>query len=145
MKTNRGHRRGARRGATLLVATIMIAVLGGLSAAIVALTTGHSREANSALSSMRAYYAAEAGLSEAYLKLVKTQDGALGSEDAPVSLAKASYWVTAEEIGLTTWSLVSNGEMGGARARHQLLTRALPNGFFQFAIFGDESVHLASN
>ena len=77
---------------------LVVMVLGSLmflSAAMMMITGAKDREADAALDDARAFYLAEAGLTEAVTALAAGATGGIGSPAAPVALGDGVFWVTA--------------------------------------------------
>ena len=151
MRTRNFGRKG-RRGAALLFATVIAVAIAGMCMALLFMNLGTSKLRVSSRSEQRSFYAAEAGLSDAYVQLTSgllvVDPGAsatIGDEDAPLEFGDATYWAEVEGIDSRTWSVVSTGSDGRTVERVQLIVGEAPSGIFQFAAFGDEGVVLDSN
>jgi hypothetical protein len=141
-----------RRGAALLYATIIAVAMAGLCVALLGMTGSTGRVRVQAQTAQRSFYAAEAGLSDAFMRMTEGQleladDGPtyVGTSDAPVPLGTSSYWVEINEINSRSYSLASTGSDGLIRERLELIISEAPTGFFQYAAFGDKGVVLDSN
>lgn len=147
----------ARRGSALLYAAVIALTMGGLGLALFGMTLSTGKKNSATRVAQYSFYAAEAGLSDAFvrlntgqLELVLSQLGIgestqLGSEDAPLPLGSTAYWVEIERTNWRTYSVVSTGVDGDDRQRLRMMIGEAPNGLFQFAAFGDEGVELRSN
>ena len=105
MKLLNRDKRSPRRGAALLVALVVAVAMAGLCTALLAvnLSTGRSRVADQG--GQRSFYAAEAGLSDAFMQLTEgqlaVQPGVVtwvGTPDEPRALGSTSYWVEVEPL-----------------------------------------------
>jgi hypothetical protein len=147
---NRNNRCGSA-----LVATIVLAiVLAGLCAALLAATLSNEKGQVEAGTRQHAFYAAEAGLSDAFMRVsagsLAPLDGQvleLGDAAAPVALGTSGYWVeiSKAEEDPRGFLLVSTGIDGSVEARLKQIVSKKPTGFFQFAAFGSQGVLLNSN
>ena len=151
-KSGRVGRRPRRQGSALLATLVLAVTAAGLCAALltVNLTTGKARVRTEV--SERSFYAAEGGLSDAYMQLttglIDPQAGApvqIGQPGAEIPFGPSAYWVDVSETGPRTHSLVSTGSDGADEARLELVVSTKATGFFQFAAFGAEGVVLDSN
>ncbi|HKX46294.1 MAG TPA: hypothetical protein VJP77_06295 [Planctomycetota bacterium] len=141
-----------RRGSALLFAAIAAVAIAGLCAAILSLTTRTSESRVRGFGEQRALYAAEAGLSDAYVQvtaeLLPLDTGApvlLGAPDQLVELGPVGYWVEVTQPNPRDVVLLASGVDGLDEVRLELVLSRLPNGFFQFAAFGADGVNLDSN
>ena len=142
---------GSRRGIALVFALAAAAILGGLVWALLAMNLSTQRVRTQDESYQRSFYAAEAGLSDAYVRVTsglvdpRTLPTTIGSADDPMRLGPMSYWVDIESAGSRTVAMRSTGFKDGAQERLEMVLGQRPNGFFQFACFGAEGVLLDSN
>lgn len=143
--------RAARRGAALLYAAVVVLVMAGLSVALFGLTMSTGRQRAETRTAQFSFYAAEAGLSDAYMRVTEGQvqlDGGkayVGTPEAPIGLSRSSYWVEIDALGKRSFALTSTGIDGRYEQRLQLVLSEKPSGFFQYAAFGADSVILDSN
>jgi hypothetical protein len=155
MRTIRNNPSRRRRGAALLVALVVALVMAGLCTALLSvnLSTGRSRVADQG--GQRSFYAAEAGLSDAYMQLtsglisVDKDDpawvGTIGSPEEPRPLGSSSYWVEMQLLGSRGFLVAATGADNDSRSRLGLVLGKKANGFFQWAAFGADGVVLDSN
>ena len=142
---------GSRRGIALVFALAAAAILGGLVWALLAMNLSTQRVRTQDESYQRSFYAAEAGLSDAYVRVtsglidMRALPTSIGSPDAPMRLGPMSYWVEIEAAGSRAVAIRSTGIKDGAQERLEMVLAQRPNGFFQFACFGAEGVQLSSN
>lgn len=142
----------ARRGVALVMAVVIVAVLAGMTWALLAMNLGTEQLRVHDKSQQRAFYAAESGLSEAYARMntglidpITDLPMNLGSSEAPLALGPSSYWVEIEALGPRSVSVRSTGVHDRTRQRLELVLARAPTGFFQFACFGAKGVLLESN
>lgn len=141
-----------RRGAALLYTMILALAMAGLCVALLGMNIGTGRERVHTRTQHQSFYAAEAGLSDAYMQLsagllAVTADtpAYVGSEDAPVALGTISYWVEVREVNSRAYSIAATGIDGRSQHRLELVLSEAPSGFFQYAAFGADGVTLDSN
>ena len=142
----------SRRGIALVFALASAAILGGLAWALLVMNLGTERVRVQAKDYQRAFYAAEAGLSDAYVRMstgiIDTRvdlPAAVGSAEEPMMLGPISYWVEIDAAGSRRFSLRSTGFHDRAQERLEMILGRAPTGFFQYAAFGAEGVLLESN
>jgi hypothetical protein len=133
-------------------ATIIAVAMAGLCLALLGQNLGTQRAREQTRGVQLAFYAAEAGLSDGYMRVsaglvTVPEEGSawIGTPDAPVELGSSSYWVEIAQPDLNSRSIVATGVDGRERERLELLLRKAPTGFFQFAAFGADGVLLDSN
>ncbi len=129
-----------RRGAALLAISVLSVVLAVMLAAFFRVNAAAFSEQRQHRENERAFYLAEAGLSEGYIEVGRGNFGDLGSEENPRMLGNASYWVEMENLGTRVYSLKSTGLDSIARDRLELVMREIPDGFFRYAVFGNVGV-----
>jgi hypothetical protein len=146
--------RSNRRGSALLATIVLAIVLAGLCAALLTATVGNKKKHVQAGTTQRAFYAAEAGLSDAFMHVTAGslvpevgQTLTLGETSAPIALGSSAYWV---EISIAEedprgYCLVATGIDGTVQSRLKQIVSREPTGFFQFAAFGSRGVVLDSN
>lgn len=140
------HRR-AERGSAIVTVTVVLAVLLLLLAGFLRLVGAAHFEQGQRSDELQVLYVAEAGLGEAYLELEEGRlalDGqpepVLGSVEEPLELSHVRYWVEGENLGTRVYALRSTALERQARERIELVVREIPDGFFRYAVFGDEGV-----
>ena len=89
-----------RRGSALVATIVLAIVLAGLCAALLAVSMSNEKGQVQTGTKQRAFYAAEAGLSDAFMRVTSGSlvplDGQvleLGDAAAPIALGTSSYWV----------------------------------------------------
>lgn len=105
----------ARRGSALVASLMVVVVVAGLGVCMLRMHNSVSRRQSQAIDRKRAFYVAEAGLSEAFLAVSQGKSGNVASEDLPASFGDGVYWVSAEEGAGGTVALTSTGLVGGGR------------------------------
>ena len=108
-------------------------------------TARNHQESDAARGDLNTLYAADAGLSAAYVELRNGGDGVLGSEDAPVTFGGLRYWTTANAVDGQVTSLVATGTDGHQESRIEMLVKNDASEITDFGIFGKKAVSLKSN
>lgn len=141
-----------RRGSAIVFAIIIAITIAVLAMALLATNLSTEKARVAGKDSQRAFYAAEAGLSDAYVRISnETIDftGAppyfVGTPANPISLAETTYFVEIEPVGDYGYILSSTGIDNNYVAKLELRILQPPSGFFQYAAFGAEGVNLKSN
>src|SRR5262245_49919128 len=116
-------RAGTRAGSVLVTAVVVTMFVGTLALLTVSLSTRHQHEADASGAELNAFYAAEAGLSAAWVERRNGGDGNLGSADAPERLGGLGYWVEAAPVDDGVSSLVATGTDGHRTRRVELIVR----------------------
>jgi len=134
-----------------LFAVFFMLALGGMAAALATLSGNVHKEHEEARGMTRSFYAAEAGVNEAFSTLVAGAEPALQATAYPRSLSTMDYSVLADygathpDIRLDRIRLHSVGDAGTGPEGVQLMVYKVPTGFFNWGIFGDRYVQLNSN
>jgi hypothetical protein len=130
-----------RRGGALLFALVVVVMVTGATLALLRITQSTTARQGHSVDDKRAFYLAEAGLSEAYFGVTSGKTGQLGSAAAPTRVGDGFAWVDAAErtdglITLTSTALCSSG-----RATLQLTVRPVeePPG-----VFADEGISVSA-
>ncbi len=146
------HRCSTRRGTALIYAVVASVAMAGLCLALLGVNISTGRVRVLTQNTERSFYAAEAGLSDAFMQMTEglldvSGEGPhyVGTPDGPLSLGTASYWVEITELNARSYSLASTGIAGRFQNRLELVVSEAPTGFFQYAAFGDDGVVLDSN
>jgi hypothetical protein len=131
---------GPRGGSALVTVLIVLTVLLMLLFSFLRLVGAAHSEQGQRGDDLQVLYVAEAGLGQAYLELEEGRAPDLGSAEAPLELASVRYWVESENLGQRTYALRASALEREARERVELVVREIPDGFFRYAVFGDEGV-----
>jgi len=113
--TRRARRAHARRGSALSAALMVVTLMSMLSAALLQMTAQLSRQQVSSVDNIRAFYMAEAGLSESIYGLRSGFGGNVGSQEYPVAYGDGLFWVEATDQGAGRTLLESTGLVGVGR------------------------------
>ncbi len=134
-----------RRGSTIVVVALLMAAVAMLSLSFLMVLRSTQKENQGSRESLSALYACEAGLTAAVDDLVTGGTGALGTKNQPQAFGSQDYWVEANDIGAGRVSLVAHGRDDSARMSVELIVQPSAQGFFRWAAFGDEAMHMDSN
>jgi hypothetical protein len=105
-----------RGGGALLFALISVMGIAAMSAALLQINSATSRRQSQAADDKRAFYIAEAGLSEAYGGLSRGRTGQVGSQAEPVAYGSGLFWVDSEENDDGTFTLDCTAMCRGGRS-----------------------------
>jgi len=137
----------ARAGSTMVVVALLMAAVAMLSLSFLMVLRSSHKENQGSRESLSALYAAEAGLTAGVDQLARGEDPPfqLGSQANPVEFGGGQeYWVDAtetdERIRLTSYGQTDRSRMGV-----EMWVQPSASGFYRWAAFGDEWVHLNSN
>lgn len=133
-----------RRGATIVFVVLLTATVAMLSLSMIAVVRSAHQENRGSRENLSALYACEAGLAAAVQSLAGGGDGNIGVEQ-PIASGSQTYSVSATDIGDGRTALLATGTDEDARMRVEMVVQRSATGFFQWAAFGDEWMHLDSN
>lgn len=137
--------RSRRRGTSLVVTTVLVFSLAGISLSLAAMSRSSSDENRTARDETNAYYVAQAGLAQAVQDMRAGGTGAVGSQQQQQDFGGARFWVDSIDLGGGLRSLVATGfdERAGARIELVMQQSNLP--FFRYGAFGELGLTLDSN
>jgi hypothetical protein len=138
-------RRADRSGSTMVVVALLLAAVAMLSLSFLTVLRATHKESQGSRESLSALYACEAGLTRAVDDLMRGGTGALGSEQAPETFGNQRFWVEADALGDGRIALRSYGRDDAARVAVEMVVQPSKQGFFRWAAFGDEAMHLDAN
>lgn len=115
---------GRSRGSALIASLMVVTVVAGLGVCLIRLHSAATRRQVHQIDRKRAFYVAEAGLSEAFLAISQGKSGKVGSEDVPASFGDGVFWVDAEPTDDGNIELTSNGLCGVGRFSLSIVLRA---------------------
>ncbi len=140
---------GSRRGASLVIVLVGVTAMFSVSYALWSVGLSLEREQSAAERRTVALYAAEAGMSAAFLDFNRdpaaAQGGALGSPEEPLEFGGARYWVERAEPVSGTVVLTASGIDGRGGAQVELVLRRQIDPLSIWAAFGDEGLTMDSN
>jgi hypothetical protein len=134
-----------RRGAALVMMLLVVMGLAALTAALLCMNLGFSREQHSGQREIHASYICQAGLSQSMYQLQRGLAGDVGTQANPVAWGGAQIWVTATPVTATITRLTATGIEGRGGASQELDVKAIPNTIWQYGAFGREWLHQDSN
>lgn len=140
--TRRTDRSGARSGSALVAALIVVLLVGGLSVSYLQLSLSRNREQQTAADAKRAFYLAEAGISEAYAGLMAGKSGNVGSDLQPARFGNGVFFVVAEDLGGGRTCLSSTGLCGSGRAAISIVVAQQTNSIAAKGVFSEQSLQL---
>src|SRR5262245_35226140 len=142
-RIERGTRR-RRSGSALLLALMIVTVTAVMSMAYLQLSLTKNREQKTSVDAKRAFYVAEAGLSESMYGLAIGKSGNVGSPGLPARFGSGVYWVTEKDEGQGRSTLTSTGLCGAGRAAVSLVVEKSSNSVGALGVFGDQHVTVLS-
>jgi hypothetical protein len=128
-----------------VIVALLMAGVAMLSLSFLTVLRSSHLENQGSRESLSALYACEAGLSLALDELKLGADGDIGTENAPIASGGHEFWVEATDIGDGRIALVSRGSDDDASMGVELVVQPEASGFFRWAAFGDEELHMDSN
>jgi len=128
------------RGSALLPALMIVTVLVVLSMGWLQLSLTKNREHTNSADTKRAFYIAEAGLSEAFAGLVAGRSGNVGGPGLPAQFGNGVFWVTAEEEDGGKVTLRSTGLAGSGRVALSIVVENMAETIASKGAFGNQRV-----
>lgn len=132
------------RGSVVVPALVLVVIVSTMSMIFIQQSLAKNKEQRMSVDSKRAFYMAEAGLSEAFNGLCIGKSGNVGSPDEPARFANGVFWTTATEEGQGRVTLQSTGLCGAGRATLSIVVERAPDTIGAMGFFGDTSVNVAS-
>ncbi len=117
MKTTHQRAHASRRGSALALSLMIVTIVALLSAMMLQLSSAHWRREAGAVDQKRAFYIAEAGLSEAIYGLLQGNSGIVGTQELPVRFGDGVFWTQAESDAQDIVHIESTALCGQARAK----------------------------
>lgn len=130
----------SRAGSALVAALGVVALLAVLSVAYLNSSLSRSSEGAVSADSKRAFYIAEAGLSEAYQGLRIGKSGNVGSDLVPARFGNGVFWVVAEHMGSGRLALKSTGLCGRGRAALSIVVENTGESIAALGVFTGQSM-----
>lgn len=140
MRLRNRNQHSRRRGGVLLFSLITAGVVAVLATCLLQLAGASMRRQASALEIKRSFYAAEAGLAEAYGGLRVGKTGNVGSSAMPARLGEGLFWVTARDLDASRVQLDSTGMVGLGRAVLSLVAERGETSVASLGMFSDGSL-----
>ncbi len=139
MKDFRLKKRDSRRGSALLLAIITTFILAGMAGAMLAVSGSKEKEQVADTSTMKAFYAAEAGLNETIIALQTGAPVSIGAGLAPVAFAGSSYTGTIVNNGDDTSTVTVFGSHNGSTRGVQAVLESESDSIYSTAMFAGNS------
>ena len=139
----RSHR--ARRGSTLIFVVMVLAAVAMLSLSLVSVLNSSQRELQGSREDLSALYVCEAGLSAALRDIALGGAGDQGSQNEPIEYGTSDFYVEVGDLGDDRMQLRSIGRDDRSEVGVELVVRRVSETIFEYAAFGDESMHMDSN
>ncbi|MGB0330379.1 MAG: pilus assembly PilX N-terminal domain-containing protein [Planctomycetota bacterium] len=137
----------SRTGSVLVTVIIFVLVLAGLGSSMVRVDLSISNSRRTEGAAQLAYFAAEAGIDEAFIllrsRLIEPEEGdsvSVGTEQIPRVLASSRYWAEVTRLDAWRYQVVATGTCQGERKRQECVFSTAPVGFFQYAAFGKDGL-----
>ncbi|NOT30637.1 MAG: hypothetical protein HOP15_09350 [Planctomycetes bacterium] len=128
-----------RRGGALILALVVVASVAGISLGLLRITQATTARQSHAVDDKRAFYLAEAGLSQAYFGLGAGMSGQIGSIEAPALVGDGLAWVDATERADGLLVLRSTGLCSAGRATLEVVVERVEE---IPGIFADEEISI---
>lgn len=143
-RTRRSAARASRRGTALVAALIVVGFVAVISVAYLELGMAKNREMRGSVDGKRAFYIAEAGISEAVLGLATGQSGNVANELIPAQYANGMFWVEAEESADGRVQLKSTGMCGTGRTSISIVVEPSPTESGVLGVFGAQALTIGA-
>lgn len=140
--TASGGRGLRRRGGVLALAVLAVLAVATLSASMLQLSGATTRRQVSNTNLKLAFYAAEAGLAEAYQGVSIGKTGNVGTGLAPARFGNGLFWVEATHHADGTITLRSTGMVGNGSAELSLVVEPRLASVAALGLFADEGLQL---
>lgn len=143
---NLGSRRAAsaRRGSALVAALMIVVIASTVSMIYLQLSLSKNREGRACVDTKRAFYMAEAGLSEGFYGIVTGKSGSVASPSLPAQFGNGLFFVTSKDEGQGRTSLTSTGLCGAGRATLSIVLERDSESVGALGLFGDRSVTIGA-
>lgn len=111
------------RGAAMILVMSVVMLLAALATAILLQSTFQSRAESSDEDAVKALFIGEAGISDGIASLDSGGTGNLGSDAAPISFSRGSYYVVATPNTDGTTTLVSTASFGKSQRKIEVVLK----------------------
>jgi Tfp pilus assembly protein PilX len=143
MRTQRRLRVGDARAGSALAAALMVVIgVSVLGTCLLQLHISVTRQQIQGIDNKRAFYLAEAGLSEGVFSLSTGGTGAVASAAQPAAFGDGLFWVESTYLENDQTQLTSTGLCGGGRAALTLVVEKKSSSVAELGIFGDTSMQI---
>jgi Tfp pilus assembly protein PilX len=134
-----------RAGSALMAAVIVVGMVAVMSMAYLQLSLNKNREHKASVDAKRAFYIAEAGLSEAMISIASGNSGNVGSASVPARFGDGVFYVTATDEGNGKTTLTSTGMAGCGRSAISTVIDVKTQGVAALGVFSDGTVTIGKN
>lgn len=140
----RNSSRSREQGSALVAALLVVMLIGGMSVTYLQLSLNKNREQQVSADAKRAFYLAEAGISEAYAGLMAGKSGNVGSDLLPARFGNGVFFVLAEDLGGGRTCLSSTGLCGTGRAAISLVVAQQTSTIAAKGVFSQQALTLSA-
>jgi hypothetical protein len=127
-----------------VLSLIAVATVVVLSASFARFTSAVANRQAQAVQRKRAFYLAEAGLSESFAGFSCGKSGNVGAKEKPALLGDGVFWVQAVDLGQGVFRLDSTGMIGSGSAKLSLVVRRGKEEAGALGVFSSGSVSLGA-
>ncbi len=132
--------RGSRGGGALVLSLMAVAAVAVMAAGLLQISGAINRRQIASLDTRRAFYLAEAGLTEAYAGLRIGKTGNVGTPEQPAAFGSGLFWVTATDVGGGRVELESTGMHGARQAILSLVAELGEESVATLGVFSSEEI-----
>lgn len=136
--------RSREQGSALVAALLVVLLIGGMSVTYLQLSLNKNRELQVSADAKRAFYMAEAGISEAYAGLMAGKSGNVGSDLLPARFGNGVFFVLAEDLGGGRTCLSSTGLCGTGRASISIVVAQQTSTIAAKGVFSQQELTLSA-
>ena len=130
-----------QKGSALIISLMVIIIFAGASAAFLSISTYRNHEAVMSREHIRAFYAAEAGISASVGEIIADYDyDSNGKGNVTGTFNEGTYAVSAVDEGNEIWTLTSTGTYGDYTRRLEVVVGPKIYIPWEYAAFGGSSV-----
>ncbi len=146
MSAIRFHGQGnPERGSALAMIILSVAGLAALSAAMMTVSLGSSREQGASSREDTAQYICQAGMSQAMYQLERGLTPGVGTREHPLLWGGGRFWVNAGVPGTDLTRLTATGIDNGVGKSQELVVHAVHDNMWTYALFGKDTIGLDSS
>jgi len=152
MRLRRTHQSNDTRGSALIAVIVFITIIASLGGSLLQANLGIGRSRQTIGTEQQAFFAADAGMNEAYVHLMTglaqpviggTVD--IGTQANPKLFAGSQYWASITRLDFRRFSVVATGIEDNSQRQQETILSYAPDGLFQYGAFGGNGVIVAAN
>lgn len=128
---------GPESGGVLVLALIAVVTVSFIAASFLQLSSAVTRSQVQSIERKKAFYLAEAGLSEAYAGMCVGKTGEVGSQENPALFGDGLLWVEAQDLDETHVQLDCTAMVGSSKALLSLVVERGELGMAYLGLFSD--------